>query len=475
MIFNTLHDFYYKYQQPLAACLHEIEKVGILTHEEKLKEFQAKLRRDLDSECKKIESLIGRPCIDKKKDSKEKTDPKILNLSAPLQVMKELEKRGLKIPTKQGKKTSDETALQRLYSTSGDPFLHLVLLVRELNKLEGYAKTNLCNGVYLSIFPPCGTVGGRRSSRASWQSDQRSKISVGGNLQNFPKHSDLGMEYRNCFIARPGKIFLACDQKSADDWTINGIIADQTGITKGIDELGGRISRHSILASQLFNINLANFDKNKTHAMEYYLAKKTRYAGSYGMWGNTMSEQLAKEAHFFPKQVCDELLKKFHAAEPLIINVFQRYIENNLNKTKCLKTPIGRVRYFYGLRSFSDNSKIYREGYSYIPLSTTGDNNGLAILYLYPFTNSIYGSGELGGQIIQEVHDSTTLEVDDSLSNVKKSMEFLRQAYHRKIVFENGFEMEIPIEFEIGYSLGSMKAFNTEQELDIIYPFLNKN
>jgi len=485
MLFKTQQDFYYNYQKPLAASLHEIEQVGILTCPDKLSGFKKKLKDGLEKQCLKIEQEIKAPVVSragktKQSKSSSSTVPVSVapvNLSSPLQVIKMLEGLGLKIPTKIvgeiRKKSTNETAIQRLYSVSGHPVLQSLLIVREFNKLLGYANTELADNIYYSIFPPCGTVGGRRSSRASWQSDQRSKITVGGNMQNFPKHSSLGMEYRSCFISRPGMIFVACDEMTADDWIINGIIADLTGITTGIDELKNtKVSRHQLLAMKLFN---KKFDEVPKSSMEYYLAKKTRYSGSYGMGGKTMSEALAKDARFVPEVACKTLLEQFHAKEPAIKQVFQRYVENELNTKRLLCTPIGRRRQFFSLRSFSDNHKIYREGYSYIPLSTVGDNTGLSIIHCHGHSKRL-NSEEF--YIVQEVHDSIHSETLNSVEDVKKAISVLKEGYNRILTFPNGFEIQIPIEFEIGYSLGTMKSIpdgSTDEKILDIYNSLQRN
>jgi len=115
---------------------------------------------------------------------------------------------------------------------------------------------------------------------------------------------------------------------------------------------------------------------------------------------------------------------------------------------RLLRTPLGRERVFHGLRPYGDNGKVFREGYAYIPQSTIGDNNGLAVLFCQTTKpDCVLGDG----------HDSMLTEVDDDVGSVIEQMKLLLQAYDRIIRFPNGFEVRIPIDFKLGYTLKEMK------------------
>jgi len=323
----------------------------------------------------------------------------------------------------------------------------------------GYANAALLDDVLFSAYKATGTVGGRRSSSENY-------LGLGTNGQNLPKHSRMGMLFRRCLVARPGKIFIFCDQKGAEDWIVHGIIADVTkgGITTGIDEMLAGVNRHRRLSSLLF---AKPEDQIAKDSIEYFLAKKTRHAGQYGMRGETMSDSLATKGVHIPAAVCDQFLKKFHLAEPQIEQVFQKYVEQELITTHRLVTPIGRVRDFLSLRSFSDNSSVFRDAYSYIPQSTVGDNTGLSILYLettYP------------GIVIADHHDAVGVEVDDNPNMAWETIRAMKYSFDRKIVFPNGFSLKIPIEFEMGYDLGSLQTCDdlTEAGLTNTYNSLNQ-
>ena len=155
---------------------------------------------------------------------------------------------------------------------------------------------------------------------------------------------------------------------------------------------------------------------------------------------------LAKEGFSIPKEHCGFILSKFHEYEPGIKGVFQAYVEKELVDKRMLSDLFGRTRDFFGLHPYRDNSSVFRDAYSYIPQSTIGDNNGAAINYC-----------ESRQQwVIMEVHDSIVLEVNDSLNEVLMSIQLLKDAYHRTLRFPRGYELEVPIEVEMGFNLQDM-------------------
>jgi hypothetical protein len=331
-----------------------------------------------------------------------------------------------------------------------------MLAVRELTKLKGtYVNALSLNDVLYTSYLSIGTVSGRRASRAAWNG-------LGTNHQNLPKHSKLGLRYRGCLIARPGKIFVSCDQKGAEDWVVQGMIVDNGGSSNGLEELRAGVNRHQKLAARLFGKPLADCakDAGDPPGVWYDLGKRTRHAGNYGMRGNRMSETYAREGKHFPATVCDALIAQFHFIEPDTQNKFQAYVERELLRCRCLSTPIGRVRQSLSIRPYSDNSAVFREFYSYIPQSTVGDNTGLAIIHCERHDP---------GLVVLDAHDALTLEVADNLRAVKSAVELLENAFDRTLVFPNGTEIKIPLEFELGYDMKNIVKFDRSDQTEEIY------
>lgn len=463
-LFSNLLDFYNNYEMPLARVFHEIDRRGVLVDQTKLQAFILSLDGDLSNSCQKIESAVSLKVVPKMVKG-TKTPPGTLNLSSPLQLKKVLtETLGIKLKKdwKTKEESTGEEALNEAFAQTNNPVLKEILRVRELNKIKGtYAEATLLDNVLYCSYSVTGTVTGRRSSRETIFTSE-SGHSIGTNTQNLPKQSELGKKFRECIIARPGKIFVSCDQSQAEDWAVSAIIADVSGRTEGLDELKKGVDRHKRLATQIFNKPEAECGKG---TMFRFMGKKTRHAGNYGMKAPKMAIELAKEGFSLGVKYCETLLERFHAFEPEIRNSFQYWVENNIRISRILKTPIGRERYFFGLRPDADNSKIFKEAFSYIPQSTVGDNTGLAILFC---------EREIPGWVVMDGHDSVTLEVEDSLNEVHNAVQLLQNSFDRIITFPNGTQIKIPVEFEIGYDLRdedskgkNSKGFNPSKCADV--------
>jgi uracil-DNA glycosylase len=443
-----LTEFYEKYQKRLNEKFHWIEKRGLATDPSALGELSDHIVAELGKACASISVATNRPVSTDKESCHRLAaslgcgDESVVNLSAPKQVLDLLKGAGLKIPKKRGtgKESSDAETLNTLHASTGSPIVKSILDVRELNKIKGtYVNAKLADGILYCSYVVTGTVTGRRSSRANI-------FGLGTNHQNLPIHSVLGKKFSKCLVSRPGHIFVSVDQEKAEDWIVQGLIVDNGGPRIGLDELLHHVDRHKKLAAFIFSRPEADCDKNAGHegGMFYYLGKKTRHAANYDMHGFRMSEALTAEGFSISATICDDLLCKFHEYEPAIRGVFHEYIKLQLNTKRYLRTPLGRDRYFMSLRPYSNNEKIYKEGYAYIPQSTIGDNTGLAIIYIednYP------------GHVVLERHDSVTLEVPLDESEIIHAIAVLRESFNRTLTFPNGTQVQIPVEAEIGFNL----------------------
>jgi DNA polymerase I-like protein with 3'-5' exonuclease and polymerase domains len=450
-LFKTLRDFYTEYEMPLAQVFHEIDRRGVLVSQERLANFLTYVDGELKDGCQKIENEVKLKVIAKGKKG-TKPEKGVLNLSSPSQIKDALASLGIKLKKDRmtGKESTGEEALNEAYVQTGNSCLKEILRVRELNKIRGtYAEATLVDSILYTSYGVAGTVTGRRASRETpFTSSTGHKI--GTNAQNLPKQSELGKRFRECIVSRPGRIFVSCDQAQAEDWIVQGIIADNGGGTRGLEELRKGTDRHQRLASEIFNKPLSECGKD---TMYRFFGKKTRHAGNYDMRAPMMAVSLAKEGFHLGVKYCEFVLDRFHNAEPEIRNTFHFWVQSRLKNTRTLSTPIGRTRYFFGLRPGSDNSKIFKEAYSYVPQSTVGDNTGLSVLFCERTSP---------GGVIMDTHDAVTLEVEDSIEDIRNAINLLQASFDREIIFDNGLVLKIPVEFELGYDLKNEKKVPKE-------------
>lgn len=459
---RNLREFYYNYQLPLARAFFQIERRGVQCDESKLGELRDFLLQSLEELADAMETITSRRIAYSKAHAErmgwERKD--YINLSSPKDVGSLLKSRGLILPKNRmtHHETVDEEALNQLYAETGDQILMEILRGREYTKILGtYVNAKLHQGVLYSTYRVTGTVTGRRSA-------SKNIFGFGTNHQNLPKHSELGHRFRRCIGARDGKILISCDQSQAEDWIVSAIIADVGNDYTGLNELREGIDRHRKLGAKLFHKPESECGKDTP---ERFFGKKTRHAGHYDVGPDEFAYQLVKEGHTgFTPALCAELLDGFHRDQPGIRQIFHKYIQNQIESSRMLRTPLGRERIFFGARPFANNNRVFKEGYAQIPQSTVGDNTGLAILYC-----------ELNdpGLVIMDSHDAIALEVADEPRSVERGIELLTGAFSRTLAMPNGLEIQIPIEYEVGYNLAETVGFKNPSDASSAYRRCQEN
>lgn len=482
-----LREFYERIEMPLARNLHVVSQRGIQVDTAKLAGLRQKVVAKLIEICKDAEKFIGRPVFFDGDSAKEyqreakafvkgaspkakikQSDIPVFNLGSPKQILDEFQRLNIWLPYNQttGGRSTDEEAMQKSFAKTGHQLPKMILESRGLNKLKGTnLDANLREGILYTNYISTGTVNGRRSSSMLWDD---TPFVYGANTQNLPKHGkgiigDFQKEFRSCLVARPGYIFLAGDQVQAEDWIVQGIIKDQGGSPQGFEELLLGIDRHRKLASHIFRKAEAECGKD---SHERYLGKKTRHAGNYDMGAFRFAVVLAKEGYHITEKDCQSYLDAFHAFDPGIRGVFHKYIQQTLENTRTLVNPFGRIRIFFGLHPYRDNTKVFKEAYSVLPQSTVSDNTGQAINYIESYNQSV--TPPLQFPILKDDHDALTLEIPDNTSAIVDGILLMREAFNRTIRLEKGLEFRIPIEFEIGYKLAPYKSKSSDGNIKII-------
>ena len=470
------------YLTRLQAVYHKIDGRGILVHEPRLLEAKTQVRDEIAKQIAIIKQAWG--CHVYIGAANDDGTPTSVNLNAssgkrtPLLKLKDLGYNIPKVATRNedgeyiSKDSLAELALQKILAANqfnilgGDPVIKAMLQIRELATLQSrYLNANLYpaggSRYYLTNYNAVGTTSGRRSSR-------KHAFGFGNNAQNFPKHGVTAKIYRRCLVARPGTIFLMVDQIQAEDWPVNALAED----FGALNELQTSVDRHKKMACAVFRLSPDHYtEKEWKESMERFLGKKIRHANNYDMRGPTMSDSLAKEGISMPPAGCQALLDIANALNPNIKGVFHAYIQKELNDKRLLRTPWGRERQFFGLRS-SDaggNSKIFREAYAHIPQSTVGDNTGFAVFYLETCLDP-----RTPPSVIQESHDSIIQEIPDTVDTIWDYVQLTIRSFKRIVRFPNGIEFEIPVEGELAYDLGksiTLKNYETGSKrlVDIRY------
>lgn len=474
-----------EYLTRLQSLYRQIERRGILVDTVKLAITATEIDRLVAENLKIIADIWGcHVYVGADNDDGSEGSVNLNASSGKRTPLKKLQDLGYEIPKLssrneegeyESKESLAELSIQKMLSKNqfnhplGDPVLLAILKIRELTTLRNrYVNANLFHNthgeaLFVSSYNVTGTTTGRRGSK-------KHVFNYGNNAQNFPKHGDLAYLYRKCLIARPGKILLAVDQIQAEDWPVSALAKN----ISSLDELQNNIDRHRKLACAIFELPWDHFSEREwKESIQRYLGKKTRHANNYGMQGQTMSDSLAKEGKAFTAQACTAILNKVNQIDPSIQGVFHEYVKQCLYKDRTLRTPFGRERQFFGLRSgdSSGNNKIFREAFSYIPQSTVADNTGFAVYELGEYAKA----GLLPFCIIQEGHDSIVQEVDEKPDVIWEYLQRTTDAFDRLIRFDHtGIEFKIPVEGELGFDFKetetlSSSALKTKRLVDLSY------
>lgn len=456
------------YQHALASAYFKIDERGILTDKYKLLQLGLDVQKAIQDNLVKL-SNIWNIRVYLGADNKDVISSfnSALNLNSDKKVLEFLRERGYKIPkvrTKNAdtrevefKESVSELAIRKILADCDPAMVEPLKLIIEISKLDTlftrYINAKRHDDIFYSCYNVAGTNTGRRSCK-------KNSFGLGGNAQNFPKHSanNFVHRFRECLVSRPGRLLFFVDQKSAEDWPVSALAENH----KALEELRSGVNRHIKLASFIFGIPESSRNtKEWKDSMEYYLGKKSRHASNYRMQAALMSDSLAKEGFAFSKKQCNTMLEKVNAYDPSIRSTFHQYVISQIFATHKLTTPLGRERFFFGLRNNDDNHKIINEACAYIPQSTVGDNTGLAVLDL----------GRCNDFVIHECHDSIGQEVPEDYNVLLKVFDDTRTSFDREITFHNGITVKIPIEAEIGYDFKntiSLKNYET-QDLKLAY------
>jgi DNA polymerase I-like protein with 3'-5' exonuclease and polymerase domains len=181
-----------------------------------------------------------------------------------------------------------------------------------------------------------------------------------------------------------------------------------------------------------------------------YLAKRVIHASNYGMGADKLesvvNEDAAATGVRITKAEAEDLISRYHMLYPGIRNNFWREVETELRYSRCLNTPFGRKRQFFGRWGH----KFLNEAYSYIPQSTIGD---LCCKALVRVSREIPEA-----EILLNVHDSILVQCESG-NMVRRIIPRLEQAM--TIPFEvHGNPVHIPVDFAVGHNWGK---FNPEE------------
>jgi DNA polymerase-1 len=191
---------------------------------------------------------------------------------------------------------------------------------------------------------------------------------MGHSFQTIGKHgfavdeTTYGKDLRSIFIPSPGYSFVECDLSQAEA-RVDAVLAKDFDNLKIFDSKSGI---HRLTGSWVFDCRPDEIQKEilVDGVDRYHVSKTVRHAGERNMTPTRLLMMIAK-----PSKFCVEVLKKFHANQPNIRQVFHRDIREQIQKERVLISPNGRRRDFFG----RINEETVNQGISQLPQAIVTD------------------------------------------------------------------------------------------------------
>lgn len=437
--------------QQLYEPYRQMEKRGILVSQERLQDLKSKYNVLYD-----IYTLLLSDLVQKQ-----------VNPLSSKQMI-ELVYEDLRFPEKRRKETGNlstqDEFLENLLVFSpnasrlgeaGSIVLELILFCRKLHKSIEFLNTAIHpDGRFKASYNLGGTETGRTSSGETTdelmdlvETSKGFKVvrdHIGHNLQNIGKHGytfhdeEFGTDLRDIFIPTPGYVLVEGDLSQAEA-RVDAVLASDYEFLKEFDKKPGV---HCLTGSWVFGCDPTEIKKG---SREYLLSKIVRHAGER----NIGAARLVLISHK-PLSFCENLLTKFHKAQPKIKDVFHHDIVTHVRHRRNLVSPHGRRRDFFG----KVDNHMFNEAISYLPQATVSDQ----IKFSIPLIESEMKKDAL---FLYEGHDALMFEVkEDAVDKFKITF---KEFVERPIDFtgcslSRDFDLVIPTELEWSKeSWGSMK------------------
>ena len=279
-------------------------------------------------------------------------------------------------------------------------------------------------------------------------------------FQTITKHGDIGADYRKCFIADEGEIFLQVDSSQAEARVIFLLAEDYEAL-----ELIDKHDYHALTASWFFGGTEDDYSKKKLgfESPIRFAGKTLRHAGHLGASKRRAANEINTQARKYKidfsisEKKAGEALDIFHRKQPKIKQVFQAQVIKCIENNRQLIAPVpygidadkGGTRTFY--ERYGD--ELFRQAFSYLPQRTVSENTKTAALSIRKEAKWI--------RILLESHDSLLVSV--SIERKFEAANLLKAKFERPIDFSKCSlprgNLVIPSEIEEGYDYRNLSKF----------------
>tara|TARA_Y100000768_G_scaffold379586_1_gene355518 strand:+ start:261 stop:3038 length:2778 start_codon:yes stop_codon:yes gene_type:complete len=381
---EKLINIYEIFEKPLIKILALMEIEGIKIDKKFLKSLSLKFEKKID----KIQKEIF------------KISKKEFNIASPKQlgeiIYNDLKIAGLK-KTKKGSFATSASVLEDL-AFKGHDFAQLVLDWRQLSKLKNTYSDSLpehlnpkTKRVHTSFLLAATTTGRLASSDP--------------NLQNIPIKSEDGKEIRKAFIAEKDNVLISADYNQIE----MRILADLANVKELKKAFRNNEDIHSLTASQIFNINIKNVDKDQRRK-----AKAINFGIIYGISQYGLAKQINVSNY-----EAEEFLHSYFAKFPEI----KKYMDDTIKfcrKSGYVNNIFGRRSHFNSINDKNYNIRNFQERAA-INAPIQGSASEIMRLAMIRLDKKMSDQKSLKSKILLQIHDELIFEVHkDEITKMTK-------------------------------------------------------
>jgi hypothetical protein len=133
-------------------------------------------------------------------------------------------------------------------------------------------------------------------------------------------------------------------------------------------------------------------------------------------------------------------LERFHNASPNIVGVFHKEIKDEIDLSRSLINPFGRLRRFFD----RPGNQLYREAFAFLPQSTVKDRLTQSALQIRDRNYPI--------RLVNEAHDSLTylMPIGEYIDICKELKPIMEQPIDFTTCSIKRGLLTIPCDFEVG-------------------------
>jgi DNA polymerase-1 len=391
---------------PLIPILTDMERLGIRTDRDQLREFSKTLGEEIDRLQKSIWQLAGHE----------------FTIGSPQQLGRVLFEE-MSLPGAQKTKTGYATGVEILADLAAEhEIVAQVLNWRELSKLKSTYADNLANlikedGRIHTTYNQTGAATGRLSSNDP-------------NLQNIPIRTELGRGIRRAFQAAEGYSLASLDYSQIELRVLAHMCAEPA-LVRAFSE-GEDV--HTVTAQEMFHTEQVTKEQRR-------YAKMLNYAILYGVTEYGLAQQLGAG---FSISEAKELIRQYNERFPSVKEFTQSIVVEARSKGYTT-TLLGRRRHFPDIHASRINERRYAERQAMnAPIQgTAADMMKLAMLKA---RDALVGSPT---RMLLNVHDELVFEVPHGDEGIIPK---LRSA------MENALPLSVPVEVDakLGYDWNEM-------------------